>query len=1293
MLHYNTIFVDREKFESFLQEHAVKDEKKILVQVFTSQSKEEVIEILQIVQELLPQAVVVGSSTAGEILEGKMLEHTTLLAISIFSNVSIRSAYEVKLESYELGASLASKLHSRESKCVLLFADGMHINGEKFLHGFESFNHSKALIGGGMSADLFRFEETFCIFGTDIITQGAVGVALSGEDLEVYSDYNLGWRAIGPTFRVTKADGNRVYEIENRPIQELYKEALGSEVIDNMPASAIEFPLLKNDGDTVVARTILSVLDDGSILFAGDLHEGDEVRFGIGSRQLVNQEGLLQKRATKHPVDAVFIYSCAARKQFLGKELERNFKVLSQIAPTSGFFTYGEFYFSKRASLLNITTTVIILWEKSDRHKDRRNLPQHVVEGEISTTLTEVALMNLVDYITSELERRNEAIKRAETRYNEILGAIDRVSIISKTDPYGIITYVNESFERISGYKKEELIGKPHSIVRSPYMSSKIFKEMWETIKKGKIWQGELENRAKDGHLYYVKTSIIPIHDIDGKIIEYLAIREDVTTLVKSKQEVEKRAHLINMILDNEESIVILTKNNHIERINKVFFEVFPYRDFDEFFKAHKCICELFVEKDGYLKRSTNESAWFEPILKDPSKTHLAALIDKSGQERIYSVKSKEIVYDEEITYVLHTFHDITEVELAKEKAQKAEAAQAQFLANMSHEIRTPMNGILGFTELLAKTNLDPTQKKYLDLIKSSTKTLLHIINDILDFSKISSDKLELEFLEINLRYELESTFELLRSIAMKKNLHYEMSMDKHLHECLVGDPIRLRQVVSNLLSNAIKFTKKEGSVKFSVEIIEETLQYQTLQISVRDTGIGIPKEKIEKIFQPFAQADSSTTRAFGGTGLGLSISKTLVEKMGGDLRVESEVGKGSCFCFEIEMKKCNPTQSLAKILSGMQVMVVADEKDTAILQQVCEVLDSFGIAHIRVKVEEMKKKVDAKSLLFLLPNANKKIDKNRFKNGQIYVIVSKEDECVEEFECIIADERLSSSLYNIFYASMQHHTSSKEVKIVENFKGRILVAEDYDMNRLLLESLFERYPSLEVKFVRNGQEAVEAVLQERYDLVLMDVNMPVMNGVDATKRIREKESGHTIIVALTANALKGDKERFIEAGMDDYLTKPIDIQQLDSILQKYIVNTQKDFKKEASQKSLGGASCFEAFRDIRLDVHQIIEKIATKLNLPQEVGRKLVYSFYISLKDAYTQMQEALLVKDYERVMDLTHKLRGSAGTIHLKEIEALMLQIEKVIKEQKQCDLKLALGIIRQYLEILDKEINDAT
>ena len=1293
MLQYNTVFEDKEKFESFLKEHTLIDEKRILIQVFTSQSKEDVSEILQTVQELLPQAVVVGSSTAGEILEGKMLEHTTLLSISVFSDVLIKSAYEVQMESYELGASLASKLESRESKCVLLFADGMHINGEKFLKGFESLNHSKALIGGGMSADLFRFEETFCIFGTEVITQGAVGVALFGESLEVHSDYNLGWRAVGPTFRVTKADGNRVYEIENRPIQELYKEALGSEVIDNMPASAIEFPLLKNDGDTVVARTILSVLDDGSILFAGDLHEGDEVRFGIGSRQLVNQEGVLQKRATKYPVDAIFIYSCAARKQFLGKELERNFKVLSQIAPTSGFFTYGEFYFSDRASLLNITTTVMILWEKSTQHKDRRDLPQRVLEGETSTTLTEVALMNLVDYITKELERRNEAIKRAEIRYNEILGAIDRVSIISKTDPNGIITYVNESFERISGYKKEELLGKPHSIVRSPNMPSKIFKEMWATIKKGKIWQGELENRAKDGHLYYVKTSIIPIHDIDGKIIEYLAIREDVTTLVKSKQEVEKRAHFINMILDNEESIVILTKNNRIERINKVFFEVFPYKDFDDFSKEHNCICELFVEKEGYLKRSTNENAWFKPILKEPSKTHLAALIDKNGQERIYSVKSKEIVYDEEITYVLHTFHDITEVELAKEKAQQAEAAQAHFLANMSHEIRTPMNGILGFTELLAKTKLDQTQKKYLDLIKSSTKTLLHIINDILDFSKISSDKLELELLEINLRYELESTFELLRSIAMKKNLHYEMSMDGHLHECLVGDPIRLRQVVSNLLSNAIKFTQKEGSVKLSVEIIAETQQYQTLRISVRDTGIGIPKEKIEKIFQPFAQADSSTTRAFGGTGLGLSISKTLVEKMGGRMHVESEVAKGSCFCFEVEMKKCSPTQSLAKILSGMQIAVVADVEDAALRQRVCEVFDSFGITYILVKVEEISKRVDENSLLFLLPHANEKLDKQRLKNRQIYMVVSKEEECSKEFECIIADEKLSSTLYDILYASMQHYTSSKEMEVFQNIKGRILVAEDYDMNRLLLESLFERYPSLEVKFVRNGQEAVEAVLKEKYDLVLMDVNMPVMNGVDATEIIRKKEKEHTPIVALTANALKGDKERFLQAGMDDYLTKPIDMQQLDTLLKKYIVNTPIYLEKERLEDFSDESSCFENFKEVKLDIHKIADKIAQKLNLPQEVGKKLVHSFHRSLKEAYKEMKEALAEGDYTKMTDLTHKLRGSSGTIHLTEIEALLQQMESVIKENKECDLKQALDIIRQYLEILDKEIDNDT
>ena len=306
-------------------------------------------------------------------------------------------------------------------------------------------------------------------------------------------------------------------------------------------------------------------------------------------------------------------------------------------------------------------------------------------------------------------------------------------------------------------------------------------------------------------------------------------------------------------------------------------------------------------------------------------------------------------------------------------------------------------------------------------------------------------------------------------------------------------------------------------------------------------------------------------------------------------------------------------------------------------------------------------------------------------------MVVSKEEECDANFECIVVNEQLASSLYNILYASLHMQNLVDEEEFFANLEGRVLVAEDYEMNRLLLESLFENYPNLDVTFVRNGQEAVDAVLHVPYDLVLMDVNMPVMNGIEATKLIRSKETRHTPIVALTANALKGDKERFLKVGMDDYLTKPIDIHQLEGVLKKHIAKSDITRSEKQSAQKAQSESCFEAFKKIEPKIENIAENIAKQLNLPLQVGQKLIRSFYASLEDAYMQMQEALKSKEYEKVTDLTHKLRGSAGTLRLKDMESLLQKMENVIKEKKECDFNEALDIIRRYLKILDDELNN--
>ncbi|MBA1433329.1 MAG: FIST C-terminal domain-containing protein, partial [Epsilonproteobacteria bacterium] len=343
-----------------------KETQNILIQMFSSEAQQERVESIAVeVMQTLPHATLIGASTAGEIIAGKIIERSTVLSISVFEKSSLRLLKSQGDDSYALGLSLAKKVFDSDTKCVITFLDGLAHNGQEYLQGLNAMNYKHAVIAGGMAADMLNFKRTYTICAEHVFSGGAVCVAISGEDLEVLQDYNLGWRAVGPTFTVTKSDGARVYEIDHRPVKELYEEVLGSFAVENMPASTIEFPLILQEEDMQIARSMLSIAKDGSILYGGNIQEGSVVRFGLGSRTLVNQYYPNQQLKESETLQACFLYSCIARKMFLGKELEKNFHILENSAPTSGFFTYGEFFFNEnKTKLLNITTTLLFLREK-----------------------------------------------------------------------------------------------------------------------------------------------------------------------------------------------------------------------------------------------------------------------------------------------------------------------------------------------------------------------------------------------------------------------------------------------------------------------------------------------------------------------------------------------------------------------------------------------------------------------------------------------------------------------------------------------------------------------------------------------------------------------------------------------------------------------------------------------------------------------------------------------------------------------------------------------------------------
>lgn len=508
-------------------------------------------------------------------------------------------------------------------------------------------------------------------------------------------------------------------------------------------------------------------------------------------------------------------------------------------------------------------------------------------------------------YLLHILRTKERVTEGLEIEVEQLHDMIDKHVIVSKSDTRGIITFASQAFVNISGYSKEELLGQPHSILRHPEMPSQTFKELWHTIQSGHLWSGDLINRKKDGSSYYVQANIFPLFNKKNEIVEYMAVREDITKRTLSQKALNKERQLHNIIMDNQQSILLLTsKEQGVLSVNRKLFEVFAFEDFEAFKTKHLCICELFIEREGYLKQSKETLNWLEPILANPTDVFKALMQDKWGQERIYSVQVKDVVLENKTFYV-STFTDITELEHARERAESSEKAKTEFLANMSHEIRTPMNGISGFLQLLRNTTLTVKQKEYVTIIESSMKSLLEIIQNILDFSKLDSGEMELNPVAVNPHKTFKKALEHFNVVASKKGITYSINIDKRIGQCLYIDTLRIVQVLTSLVSNAIKFTPEQGAIDVDIICLEETDKIFRIYFCVSDTGIGIPKEKQEEIFGLFTQADTSTTRKFGGTGLGLNISAALVNILGGSLELESKSGKGSRLFFELKVDKC----------------------------------------------------------------------------------------------------------------------------------------------------------------------------------------------------------------------------------------------------------------------------------------------------------------------------------------------------------------------------------------------------